>query len=257
MTHSSSSSSSLYHESATTTVSKNIDSGKLKLPPISSMDSFFHSRSWPPPATTLSMDDSKINSISRGNNYMGIQERMLSSPLLKNSDEPAWSPVPNRSNDSHPHNQPRLDYFITSSSASNIATTSTAAAAITPGSYSSTSLSSMERDDTRFLNSLSHSNSDRDHHYRQNSLPQLSTFRKNSINSMKSPQQMQQPTTPTQPYQQSVFRYQTNSSATTPTSTTSSSTNFNYATSSHGNSTPSLRSIENDIEEVMKKPVII
>ncbi|CAO3631925.1 unnamed protein product [Mucor hiemalis] len=236
MTHSSSSSSSsLYHESATTTVSKNIDSGKLKLPPISSMDSFFHSRSWPPPATTLSMDDSKINSISRGNNYMGIQERMLSSPLLKNSDEPAWSPVPNRSNDSHPHNQPRLDYFITSSSASNIATTSTAAAAITPGSYSSTSLSSMERDDTRFLNSLSHSNSDRDHHYRQNSLPQLSTFRKNSINSMKSPQQMQQPTTPTQPYQQSVFRYQTNSSATTPTSTTSSSTNFNYATSSHGN----------------------
>lgn len=254
MTHSSSSPSDSHNESSTTTASKNIESGKLKLPPISSMDSFYQSRSWPPPATSLSMDDNKIDTITRDSNYMSIQDRMITSPSLRHSDEPAWSPVPNRSNDSHPHNHPRLDYFITSSPSSNIAPSNTTAAATTPGSYPSASLSSMERDDARFSNTLSHISSDREHHYRQNSLPQLSSFRKNSINSIKSPQQLQQPTTPTQPYQQSVFRYQTNSSATTPTSTTSSSTNYNYAAGSQGNSlsTPSLRSIENDIEEVVR-----
>ncbi|KAI9246009.1 hypothetical protein EDC94DRAFT_665067 [Helicostylum pulchrum] len=241
------------HEPTPTT--SKVDNERLILPPISTMDGFFASRSWPPPSTTLSTSsNAHILSPSGSNNsYMSMQENILSPSIPRNNNEP-WSPIPNKQTD----NQSRIDYFTTRS------TTTAVANASTNSSYSSLPLSPMDRDDIRYQN-------DRETHYRQNSLPQISTFRKNSINSIISPQQQ---STTTSVNQQSVFKYQpNNNNSTSPssannTSFTSAAMN-NYSSSSSSTntnstapvefvltpmslSTPSLRNIEKDIEEVIK-----
>lgn len=237
------------HEPTPTTI-KVVDNERLILPPISTMDGFFAGGSWPPPSRTLSISsNTHILSPSGSNNsYMSMQENILFPSIARNNNEP-WSPIPNKQ---QTDSQPRIDYFTTRS-------TTAVANNSTNSSYSSLPLSPMDRDDIRYQN-------DRETHYRQNSLPQISTFRKNSINSMISSQQ--QPTT-TSVNQQSVFRYQpNNNNSTSPssannTSFTSSAMNHYSSSSSSSTapvefvltpmslSTPSLRNIEKDIEEVM------
>lgn len=238
------------HESTPTPT--RVDSERLILPPISAMDGFFASRSWPPPSTTLSTIANKHTiSPSSSNSYL-LQENLLS-PTRNNNDP--WSP-----NKQQSENQPsRLDYFNTTS-ATNTTTTTTAlvnTSTSTNSSYSSLPLSPMD-DISRYQN-------DRDTHYRQSSLPQIPTFRKNSIHNIISPQQ-QLPTTSIN--QQSVFKYQPNN-LTSSTTTTTTTLNNNHSSSSNSNnnnnitvapiefvltpnslSTPSLRNIEKDIEEV-------
>lgn len=277
------------HESTMTP--KKVEGERPILPPISSMDGFFASRSWPPPATSLPTSSGSVVSPGSSSSYMSMQETILSPPITRNTatNSESWSPTPNRSsNDFHPHNQPRLDYF-TNTAAS--ATINAAQSANNSSSASSSStLSPMDTDNIRSQQTYV-TDHNRDHHYRQNSLPHVSTFRKNSISSIISHQQQQQPATAATPItdQQSIFRYQPNS--TTPFSSSSASSslinNLNTlaaATSSssagaiHNNSnnssssinsnntnnnasielvlaptslsTPSMRSTEKDIEEV-------
>ncbi|KAG2232567.1 hypothetical protein INT48_000947 [Thamnidium elegans] len=241
------------HESTPTT--SKVDNERLILPPISTMDGFFASRSWPPLSTTLSTNSNNTHILSTSgsnNSYMSMQETILSPSIPRNNNNESWSPIPNKQ---QTENQPRIDYFTTTSS-TTVANTST------NSSYSSLPLSPMDRDDIRY----------RETHYRQNSLPQISTtLRKNSINSIISPQQQ---STTTSVNQQSVFRYQpNNNNSTSPSSVNNTSFNSaamnNHSSSSGSNntnntapiefvltpmslSTPSLRNIEKDIEEVIK-----
>lgn len=224
------------------TITSNVKDERLILPPISSMDGFFTSRSWPPPSTTI---HTTLNSSSTSS-YMDITSPSIS----QNNNEP-WSPIPNKQNDDHSH---RSDYFTTTA-------TTTAAATSTNSSYSSLSLSPMDRDDIRYKGPY---NNSYESHYRQKSLPQISTFRKNSINSIIS----QQPTAAPTINQQPVFRYQPNSTLSSPLTknsthvmnnygqpdinidTSNNTQPFEFVLTPSSLSTPSLRSIEKDIEEV-------
>lgn len=204
---------------------------RLILPPISSMDGFFASRSWPPPSTTI---HTMLSSSSTSNNsYMDI-----ASPISRNNNEP-WSPIPNKQNEPHSH---RLDYF----------TNTAAAPTSTNSSCSSLSLSPMDRDDARYQGPY---NNIYDNHFRQKSLPQISTFRKNSINSIVS-----QPTSTSAINQQPGFRYQSNNSPLS-TSLPNSGQSDMSTSSNHAQplefvltpsslSSPTLRSIEKDIDQV-------
>jgi hypothetical protein len=128
------------HES-TATISRPI------LPPISSMDGFLASRSWPPPATSLASTSLASPSAGSTSSNITMQESStLSPPLSRNKHEP-WSPIPKQKD-----NQPKLDYFTMTANPST-------------------------------LPSAAENYHYRDHHYRQNSLPQISTFRKSSISS--------------------------------------------------------------------------
>lgn len=178
------------------------------LPPISSMDGIFASRSWPPPATSLA-------STSLASPYAGSTSSNITmhenNTLSRNKNEP-WSPIPKQK-----EHQRRLDYFTMTATA----------------------------------NALSNAAAEDYHHYRQNSLPQISTFRKNSITNSSSSSyhslidQNQHNNTPPS---SSSINHLTNSG------TTNSSNNNNNASielvlTPNSLSTPSIRSIERDIEE--------
>ena len=179
---------------------RNKEKERFILPPITSMDSFFQSRSWPPPATSISpfhaLNSEGGVSPASSSSYMSIQENLLSPPPPTQHDSSSWSPVSNRlsSKEIHPHHQPRLDYFTTTSSSHSSSHHSTT----TPSGSSTPYIETGARYTSQ--NSLNL----RDSHHRQSSLPQLST-RRNSISSILSKQPSHQQK---QQQQQSIYRYQ-------------------------------------------------
>lgn len=204
------------------------------LPPISSMDGFFASRSWPPPATSLASTSLTFPSVGSTNNNISMHEsNTLSSPISHNKNEP-WIPIPKQ--DNHPGNRSRLDYFTMTATANAL---SSAAAE----NYNQS-----------------------DHHYRQNSLPHISTFRKNSITSSSS-SSYQSPSDQNRSEQTNNAPPSSSSSATQSKNNNNNLINgsgINSSSHSTGNnnntsiemvltpnslSTPSIRSIERDIEE--------
>ncbi|KAI8067707.1 uncharacterized protein B0P05DRAFT_203567 [Gilbertella persicaria] len=66
---------------------------RLTLPPISSMDNGFASKSWPPPSTNLTPSPGSTSSLT-----MQMQQSNILSPPLAQTNE-------------HPHSYPRVDYF--------------------------------------------------------------------------------------------------------------------------------------------------
>ncbi|KAG2204798.1 hypothetical protein INT47_004073, partial [Mucor saturninus] len=243
MTHSSTSrSSSMDHEQTTPS-----NAERFILPPISSMDGFFASRSWPPPSTTI--HTSLSSSTTSKNSYMD-----MASPISRTTNDP-WSPIPNRPNDAQ-----RLDYFTAGASGASASTTVPAVpnTGVTTtntnsnsanSSYSSLSLSPMDRDDVRYQSPY-------ENHYRQKSLPQISTFRKNSINSIVSQPSTSSTTTLAINNQQpSGFRYQPNNtvlSTSLPSNISQHTQPLEFVLTPSSLSTPSLRSIEKDIDQVIQ-----
>ena len=162
---------------------------RLVLPPISSINANFTSRSWPPPSTlspsALSTTSSNVTmqevNSSSSNNLSPIQHQP--------SNQDPWSPIPNLNENSQHHNN-RLDYFTSA-----------------PPSSSNHTLSSVDQQQQQHH-----------YHYRQNSLPQISTLNRD-------------------------VQYNQNNS-------TNASIELVLTPSSL--STPSIRSIEKDIEQVSR-----
>lgn len=235
-------SSSMDHEPTTT----ESNTERFILPPISSMDGFFASRSWPPPSTTI---HTSLSSTTSKNSYMD-----MASPVSRTTNDP-WSPIPNKPNDTQ-----RLDYFTAGASGASASatvpavpnigvTTNTKNTHSTNSSYSSLSLSPMDRDDVRYQSPY-------ESHYRQKSLPQISTFRKNSINSIVSQSTTNSSSTNVAIHNQqqsSSFRYQPNNtvlSTSLPSNISQHTQPLEFVLTPSSLSTPSLRSIEKDIDQV-------
>lgn len=175
-----------------------ISNERLVLPPISSINAGFASRSWPPPSTL------SPSALSTTSSNITMQEISSSSSINLSpihhhqpSNQEPWSPIPNLSENTQNLTN-RLDYFTSASPSSSNHTLPT--------------IDQQQQHQHHY-------------HYRQNSLPQISTLNRDV-------QQQQQ-------HHQHVYSQGSSSNASIELVLTPSSL-----------STPSIRSIERDIEQV-------
>lgn len=176
-----------------------INNERLVLPPISSINAGFASRSWPPPST---LSPSALSTTSSNITMQEISSSNSNSINLspihhhQSSNQEPWSPIPNLNENAQNHTN-RLDYFTSAS----------------PSSSNHT------------LPAIDQQHQHQHHyHYRQNSLPQISTLNRD----------VQQ-----QQHYHQLYNQGSSNNASIELVLTPSSL-----------STPSIRSIERDIEQV-------
>ncbi|KAL9559854.1 hypothetical protein MBANPS3_000234 [Mucor bainieri] len=178
-----------------------ISNERLVLPPISSINAGFASRSWPPPST---LSPSALSTTSSNITMQEVSSSTSNSINLspihhhQPSNQEPWSPIPNLNENTQNHTN-RLDYFTSASPSSS--------------NHTLPAIDQQQQHQHHY-------------HYRQNSLPQISTFNRDG--------QQQQ-------HHQHVYSQGSNSNASIELVLTPSSL-----------STPSIRSIERDIEQVIQ-----